>query len=198
LSWAELLGCVRARTVSFSDQAYGEHQPRPLLLRELFPKLAAAEPSAALLEDAPLPASQQFSRSPVGYLVFGPTMPPYQKTDPHGLYFTQRLCVVGALATLGVGMLALIVILSFFAAAEAAQAALGSAAIFGGIYLLLLLSFAGILLEWEWMFNHRKVRFMRSWLGDHGARRFYLWGHSLGLLILLGMLFVSASMAWQG
>ena len=41
-------------------------------------------------------------------------------------------------------------------------------------FLLGMLFYAGALFEWRWFFHSRRLRQLRTMLGDQGARKFYL------------------------
>ena len=60
---------------------------------------------------------------------------------------------------------------------------MGTAALLAGSFAL-----AATLFQWRWFFENRQARVMRSWVGDRGARGFYLTLSCVVLLLGFGML----------
>ncbi len=114
---------------------------------------------------------------PIRYVLCGPDLPPYQCVPRSAQTNFRRWLVMGGAILLG-----------FFL--SAAAVGLNGIGMFGFppalpfgmvLFLIGLFCLGAALFEWHWFFNSRRARGVRKWLGDRGARTFYI-VLALGLL----------------
>lgn len=181
MSWKELTSCVNAQMFVGDDMVQGELNSRRSM-RELFPKFfSVARPPSIEIRQQPT-ALEQIARDPIKVAMYGLELPPYEKSDPEGIHHANRLRIVGAL-----GVVWLLIILALLIAAAfskdpwslAGPAGFFSSTLFGLGYFY----FCGALLEWEFFFQQRKVKTLRCWYGDRGARRHCLISAFLPIVI---------------
>jgi hypothetical protein len=196
--------------------ARGAFPPEALVRRGDWPHpisygalLAPAEPGSG-----PNPYGsygQQMARNPLGTIFFGPQMPAYQASRDPAVwaerkrlfrYWLYLLTATVGLATLG-PLLAGLVVLNPVKGLSGLVLGIFWLA-WPGIFIAVgLLLYSGALFEWSWFFNSRRLRGVRAWWGDQGARGLYLWMGGLmvgggsgvamiGSLFLIGATFVAA------
>lgn len=194
LTWPELLGCVKAKMFFADDLAYGEVNAHQLYLRDLFPTLAVRAPVP--VQNGSLPVMQQLATNPASTIVLGPETSPYQKQ--YAAHGAAHLWIVGGLA--------IFYLVAWSAAWAAVFLAFGpqqrdfaaGATVLAGILLGLgLLNFSGALLEWEFIFNLRKVRWWRAWYGDAFARKYLLGLSWVPMGAGLAIILIILSVAWS-
>jgi len=156
LTWSELLGCVRARTVRFNEYALGEKSGRTIAVRDLFPSLAAAELPEHIIADALQPVGSQFATAPVSYVLFGPQLPPYQKVDPEGLNRQRNLWICGLLASVWLVLILACLIGVVVKRPHFSDGTSIQLAIFSFIFMVGWFGYSAALMEWSWYFETRK------------------------------------------
>jgi hypothetical protein len=154
---------------------------------------------------------QQMARNPLGTMFFGPQMPAYQASRDPAVWTERKrlyrywLYLLGAtigLATIGPLLAGLAALNPVVAASGLAMGIFWLA--WPGIFIAVgLILYSGALFEWSWFFNSRRLRGVRSWWGDQGARGLYLWMGGLmvgggsgvamiGSLVVIGATLVAA------
>jgi hypothetical protein len=180
--------------------------PHPIAYGAL---IAPAEPGAGLNPYGTY--GQQMARNPLGTIFFGPQMPAYQASRDPAVwaerkrlfrYWLYLLAATVGLATLG-PLLAGLVLLDPVKGLSGLVIGIFWLA-WPGIFIAVgLILYSGALFEWSWFFNSRRLRGVRSWWGDQGARGLYLWMGGLmvgggsgvamiGSLFVIGATFVAA------
>jgi hypothetical protein len=180
MSWRELTASVHAHMYSGDELVQGEHHPRRRL-RDLFPKYFGVATAAATGEIRPLGTpGEQFVRNPVKFLVMGQEMPAFETTDPQGKYQRLRVAIVGTLAMMW--LLAMFSLLIAAALSGLWLAAIADAMIASLPFAIGYFTFAGGLLEWEFVLSSRRAKTWRYWFGDRAARWICL---SIGAMFML-------------
>ncbi|WP_254507554.1 immunity 17 family protein [Anatilimnocola floriformis] len=180
-SWKELTRCVTAHMFGPDDLVQGEQNPRRRL-RELFPKFFAVAPPPSI-EIRPIASPmEQLASNPVGVMLRGYEMRPYERTDPQGKNTRRNLVILAILASVwGVGMIGLMITAAVGGGMFVQHAVFGIV-VTSFFYGLGYLTFAGALFEWEILFTTRRAKSWRYWFGDRAARKIFL---GMGALFML-------------
>ncbi len=136
----------------------------------------SSSPFTADLEPA-RPVTPTQSPSIIEWIISGPALPAYQRSETQGSDGIWKWAVLLAPISLAVLIMAVVILLAEFETADRPRLIMGSAALIAGT-----LALAGALFEWRWFFENRSARGVRWWAGDRGARWLYT---SVAAIILL-------------
>lgn len=157
----------------------GEALPSPAS-RSLSPLSPAADPLPTGRPKASRPrpypgALTQFLSNPIGYMIRGPMMPDYEKSDRQGWKRSRNHRIAWGLLGTWLAMMLLAGLVS--------TAYVGPAGLFVGVLATFIVTcipmaigfyvFLGALFEWGFFFNAREAKRYRMIFGNQGARTFY-------------------------